>query len=110
MGFLAEKKKEAALALIGVVVALLVLRERGTRKTLLIALMIASAYINALLLADVTRGLAIKDRKRAALLVGALLSNGLLGFVMDFDPVLMALVWLPAIAGVGIVLWNRRAQ
>ncbi|MBS3896460.1 hypothetical protein [Silanimonas sp.] len=69
-------------------------------NTFLVALMVVCAYFNALFLANPTRAFRSRDSTGIAVLIGALVANAALIFLLDFDPLITLIVWLPAIAGV----------
>jgi hypothetical protein len=69
-------------------------------KTLLVALLVVCAYLNALLLAGPARAFRLIDGAGASLLIGVLISNGALMYWLRFDPLITVIVWLPGLAGI----------
>lgn len=88
--------------------AIAVLYEKGAKVSTLLAVVIACAYLNALLLANPFGAFRLRTAKEVAILAASLFANGFLLFWSEFNSVIIICVWGPALATLMVSRWNHR--
>ncbi len=98
----------AGWALASLLLVAFLLFSHSEEAVLVVALIIACAYLNAMFLAAPLRAFKVRDVKSIAIAFGALLANVVLLYVADFSLLIAVVVWLPAIAGIIAVALLRK--
>lgn len=78
-----------------------------------LALAVMCAYSNSLFLPNPRRIIGAGDAKSVVAIAAVVVTNFLLWYLTEFDPLICLLAWLPAVAGIAVVWllgFGRRGQ